>query len=188
MFEIKSESLPKLVVNDLAYLAYYSLYWYILSFFVIVPLFQNSKFLEIKTDYVLFLYSWIFWVVIGVFLKFLITPIEKKIIKRNIFVAGLIKVLKKHRSITFRKIVEEYSYIIFQNRKVTSWDFEWASYIEALIALDVIELKNHGELKEDGKDLDFKIFSKKLFKAELTLKDRRINVDELIKRLDNYVL
>jgi len=65
----------------------------------------------------------------------LITPIEKRIVKRNIFVAGLIQVLKTHKSIKFSDIIDNYSYFIFQSKKVMVWDNEWAIYIEALIAL-----------------------------------------------------
>jgi len=44
------------------------------------------------------------------------------------------------------------------------------------------------KLKEKGKDLDYKTFNKKLFQSELSLKDKNVNIDELIKRLDNFVL
>jgi len=189
MLKINSTNLPKLIVNDLTYLIYYSIYGFLLSFFLIIPTINHfSDTLNIKSDYVLFIYSIIFWTIIGIFLKFSITPIEKKIIKRNIFVAGLIQVLKKHKSITFKSIMEDHAYFVFQSRKVLGRDTDWSAYIEALIALWVIELKNHKALNDKCKDFDYKQFNKKLFEAELVLKDKKVDVDELIKRLDNYVL
>lgn len=138
--------------------------------------------------YQLFVVPIFFAIPLWIFTSIIVTPIEKKIIKRNIFVVWLIQVLKNHKSIKFSEIVENYWYFVFQNKKVISRDFEWASYIEALIALWVIELKNHKFLKEESKDFDYNHFSRKLMDAELSLKNKKVDVDELIKRLDNYIL
>jgi len=189
MIKINTEKLPKLIINDLSYLIYYSIYGFIISFLFIVPIL--SKFIKtsfIINDYTLFIQSLLLGVFIGLISKKIITPIERKIIKRNIFIAWLVTVLKKHKSIIFGDIIKDYSYFVFQNRKVTSRYKDWASYIEVLISLWIIDLKNHKLLKDKYKDFDYKYFNKKLFEAELVLKDRKVNIDELIKRLDNYVL
>jgi hypothetical protein len=189
MFKISTESLPKLIINDLAYLIYYSIYWFLISILFILPL--SKKYLEwftLNSDYEMLMFSLILWVIIWIIYKLFSTPIEKKIIKRNIFVAWLITILKKHKSIAFKDIIKNYSYFISQNRKVISRDKEWSSYIEALIALWIIDLKNEKSLKDKNKDFDYKYFNNNLFEVELILKDRDVDTDELIKKLDNYVL
>ncbi len=96
--------------------------------------------------------------------------------------------MKLNKSIVFWDIIKKYSYYLFQNRKVVSNDMEWGSYIEALISLWVIDLVNHDKLISKNKDFNFKYFRKVLFDAELKLVDKKIDVDNLIVRLNNYVL
>lgn len=187
MLRVNWEHLPKWIIYHISYILYYSFTWYIFWLFFILWMIAYEA-VDKMTDYQLFVLPIFFAIPLWIFTSVIVTPIEKKIIKRNIFIAWLIQVLKKHKSISFNEIIENYSYFIFQSRKVTSRDYEWSTYIEALIALWIIDLNNHKKLKEKNKDFDYKIFNKKLFEAELILKDKNVNIDELIKKLDNFVL
>lgn len=156
MLKISAERLPKLIVNDLSYLVYYSVYWFLFSLFFLIPI--SIKYLwmdNIEWDYQLIVQSIVLWIFIWVLFKIFITPIERKLIKRNIFVAWFIKVLKKNENLTFNEILDKYSYFLFQNRKYLSSNSEWEAWLEALIALDIIELKNEKELKIKGKNFDY---------------------------------
>lgn len=186
MLTINSDKIPNGIMYNFSYIIYYSFLWYIFQLFFISLIARGIN-LQLS-DYQIFVLSWLFAFSFWILTSIIITPIEKKIIKRNIFVAGIIQVLKKHRSIKFEEVIENYSYFLFQNKKVMSWDYEWASYIEALVAIWTIEVKNHKHLKEKCKDFDYNQFRKKLYDVELSLIDKKVNIYELIKRLDNFIL
>jgi hypothetical protein len=44
------------------------------------------------------------------------------------------------------------------------------------------------KLLEKDKDFDYNSFGNKLFDAELSLKDKNVSIDELIAKVDNYIL
>lgn len=188
MINISADKIPKGIMLQLSYMFFYSFLSYVFLLFLFTGASSFWWWWQPLTDYQLFVWTLLFAVPFWIILSFWITPIEKRIIKRNIFVAGLIQVLKNHKSIKFSDIIDNYSYFVFQSKKVMALDYEWAIYIEALIALWVIRVKNEKKLKLKDKSLDYKHFYKNLFDVELELKDKKINVDELIKRLDNYVL
>ena len=83
---------------------------------------------------------------------------------------------------------KNYSFILFQNRKALLHDKDWTTYIETLITLDIIELTNREKLREKNKEFDFKFLKEKIDKATFELKNKRVNIDELIQKLDNYVM
>lgn len=191
MIKVSSESLPKIVINDLAYLIYYSIYGFLVSTWFFLIWIWNWD-VKLDNDYQLFLLSIIVWLSWGIICKFLKSTPEQKIIKRNIFTAWLISILKKqkYKTITFDKVFSDYAYCVFQNRKVTCSEDEWTTYVEALIALDIIELVNHKDMLKRSKkwNFDYKCFKKNLSFARIKLIDENVNIDELIKRLDNYIL
>ena len=191
MIKVSSESLPKIVINDLAYLIYYSIYGFLVSTWFFLIWIWNWD-VKLDNDYQLFLLSIIVWLSWGIICKFLKSTPEQKIIKRNIFTAWLISILKKqkYKTITFDKVFSDYAYCVFQNRKVTCSEDEWTTYVEALIALDIIELVNHKDMLKRSKkwNFDYKCFKKNLTFARIKLIDENVNIDELIKRLDNYIL
>jgi hypothetical protein len=104
MIRVSTEKLPKLIVSDLSYLIYYSIYWFLISSLFIMPLLDyfSDKF-NIKSDYEHLVYSIIIWILIWMISQFFIVPIERKLIKRNIFVAWFIKILRKKEDLAFEE-------------------------------------------------------------------------------------
>ncbi len=118
MLRISSEKLPKLVIYDLSYLIYYSIYWFLLSILLINPL--SQIYLEgftLKNDYEILAFSIILWILLWVIYKIITPSIKKRLIKRNIFIAWIIKALKKKEKLSFWDILDNYSYFLFQSKK-----------------------------------------------------------------------
>lgn len=186
MFNINWDILPKNVIYNISYIIFYSAISYIMLIFIFLLFITYWK-LEI-TDYQLLVWTAFLAIPLWLLLNFIITPLEKIKVKRNIFISWIITILKENKVISFDEILRKYSFMLFQSEKVISSDNDWTCYIEALVVLWVIKVVNLDKLLEKDKDFDYNSFGNKLFDAELSLKDKNVSIDELIAKVDNYIL
>lgn len=188
MFSFKIDNLPKKLIINLMYKLYYTINWYV--FFLCLFIVLNYYSPQIKlSDYALFMGTLIFSVPFWWISSYFYHPYEIKTVKRNIFVVWLINVLKNNKKISYKEIVDNYWFMIFQSKKVTFLYDEYAKIISALVALDIIKLENHSELvKCSNWNFDEKFINEYINDLVLSIKDKKINIDELIIKLDNYIL
>lgn len=187
MFTLNLDILPKKILNEVTYILYYILNFYFVFFISYIIYGILSK--NIITDYYLFIGPIVLSIPCGRLRWCFTTPLEYKIIDRNLFIAWIINILKHNDKISYKDIINDNSFMLILNKNNKYYKNIYVKYIFILAALDILNIESNDQLVKLSKwNLSEEFIVRNIEKLVLSLIDKNIDIDKLLIRFNNYFL